>query len=155
MITIPVAVRRTAVAAGVVASLLVGAASIRAAAGWTSASAPLTLAPVAAESLQVRLADEQARSEALRSDVAALTSQLADLRSAVDAAKTQLATDGSTASDLHGKLTAAQGRLAKLDALIKQAEKQLAATVAAAKARAAAPAPAAPAAPPAGEYGDD
>ena len=58
--------RRLLTTIGVIAALLLGFGSIRAAAAWTAASAPLTVAPVSVSALQDQLATEQARSDALR-----------------------------------------------------------------------------------------
>ena len=54
--------RRLITAVGVIAALVLGFGSIKAAAAWTAASAPLTVAPVPVAAIQDRLADEQARS---------------------------------------------------------------------------------------------
>lgn len=154
MISLPLPVRRAAVVAGVALVLVLGAASIRAASVWTAAAAPLTVAPVTVSDLEAKLAQEQARSAALQADLVALDGQVAELRSALDVAKAQLGTDTATAGQLADRMQAAKTRLARLDALIASAQRQLSATLAAARASRAAPAaPATPAG--GGEPGDD
>jgi DNA repair exonuclease SbcCD ATPase subunit len=135
--------RRGGVLIGVVAAIALGALSIRAAAAWTEASAPLTVAPVPVETLDSKVAEELARSEALREDLANLASETETLRAALDSADAQVGADTGTAAELEAKLAEAKARLADLEALVAKAERQLQATVAAAKARQAAPAPAA------------
>ena len=63
--TLQLLTRRALVVAGVVVSLVVGAASIQAAAAWTAASAPLNDPPASLASLQASLEQERARSLAL------------------------------------------------------------------------------------------
>ncbi len=146
--------RRAAIVAGVALALLVAAASIRSAAVWASSSAPLTVAPVTVEVLQARLADEQARSEALRADLAAMTSHAAELDQALSAVGGQVDAGAAAAADVDARLVAAKTRLVKLQTLITRAEQQLAVTLRAAKARAAA-APAAAATGGEKEHDDD
>ena len=152
MTSLPLAFRRLAIIAGVVAVMALGVASIRAAGNWTAAAAPLSVAPVSVDTLQSKLDTESARSEALSADLAALEKQIEELTGAVGAAQGQLDADGTTATDLQAKLTASQERLTKLQALIAKAERQLRA---AAAARAPAAAPAAPASTGGEPGGDD
>ena len=81
-------IRRGLVLVGVVGSLLIGAASIQAAARWTAASAPLAVSPATAESLATRLADEETRSAALQAQLDELRSGMSDLTGALDVAPT-------------------------------------------------------------------
>ncbi len=144
MTRFPHALRPGGVLVGVVAAIALGAVSIRAAAAWTEASAPLTVAPVPVQTLESKIAEELARSEALREDLANLSAETDTLRAALDSADTQVGADAGTAAELEAKLAEARTRLADLEALVAKAERQLQATVAAAKARqVAAPAPAA------------
>jgi peptidoglycan hydrolase CwlO-like protein len=135
MSTLPLALRRAAVIGGVLLVVVIGAASVRAAGLWTAEAAPLTVAPVSVSELEARLAQEQARSDALEGDLATLGSQVVELRSALAAAGSQLDTDAEAAGSLQDRMQAAKDRLAKLDALVAKAERQLAATLAAARAR--------------------
>ena len=108
-------VSRSLVMVGVVASLLIGAASIRAAAAWTAASAPLAVSPASAESLAARLTDEEARSAALQAQLDELRANTADLSGALDTARTRISSDAKTATSLRTRLATAKTRLASLE----------------------------------------
>lgn len=125
-------VRRLLTVAGVIAALILGFGSIRAAAMWTAASAPLTIAPVSVSTLQSRLTDEQTRSAALQQQLDALESQSTDLVSALQAADARIDADASRAKDLSAQLKTAKQRLAKLEATITAANKASQARVASA-----------------------
>jgi septal ring factor EnvC (AmiA/AmiB activator) len=137
--------RRALVAAGVLASLVLGFGAIQAAAAWTASSAPLAPPAVTVESLQAQLQAERDRSSALQGQLDQLTQQATQLASALDTATARAGSDMKTADALRSQLKAAQAQLATL-------RRQLAAA-----ARATPP----PAAPPAGgggaggEGGDD
>ena len=146
--TIRLFARRTAVTAGVVVSLVLGAATIRAASDWTAASAPLEK-PVSVQELADALAVEQARSVDLAARLQGVGAQTAALDVALSAAAGQVITDKATADDLQKRLKAAQKKLKALNRQLAQA---------AARLRAAPAAPAAaprPAATPAREVEDD
>lgn len=143
------ATRRVATVLVVVASLILGFGAIRASAAWTAASAPLSMSPASAESLQARLADETERSSALRDDLAGLMTHAQDLTSALDAAQARIDTDAGHAAVLAKDLAKAKAKLAALERSIRQAR-------AAQVVRAAAPRAAAPAAtPPRTTHHDD
>lgn len=122
MSTLPLALRRRLVFGGVLLSLAFGAVTIRAAAEWTAASAPLSAAPVSAETLGARLADERARSAALETALRDLTAQTAQLRAALDAAEGRVEGDAGTAADLRERLAAANEKLVTLQASIRSAQ---------------------------------
>jgi len=128
--------RRLITLVGVIAALTIGFGSIQAAALWTAASAPLTVAPVAVATLQSQLADERNRSTAVVQQLAALESQSTDLAAALQAAHAQIDTETTHAADLAAQLKAAKERLAKLEATIKAANKAARARAAAAAAAA-------------------
>ena len=67
--------RRLLTTVGVVAALVLGFGSIRAAAAWTAASAPIGVAPIPVSSIQDRLDQELARSEAMRAQLDSLAAQ--------------------------------------------------------------------------------
>lgn len=123
--------RRNLVIAGVVASLVVGGATIRAASIWTAAAAPLNDPPVSLNSIEDALAAEQARSAALEEQLMALTDASTQLADALEAAQGQLATDAATAEELRAALAAAQDKLAKLEASIAAARARITSTVSA------------------------
>lgn len=135
--------RRSLVVLGVSASLLVGLVSIRAAAAWTAAAAPLAAPPVSVDAISQQLTQEQARSAALQDQLAALMNQSTTLTKALKAAQGRIASDAANASVLRGRLATAQQQLLALAAKL-QAGAQAAAAKAAANAARAATAPAAP-----------
>ena len=113
--------RRLATVLGVIAALVLGFGSIRAAAAWTAAAAPLNVSPESVAALQSRLAGERDRSAALQQQLAALETQSAGLADALDAARSQIGTDAGHARDLAAQLKTARQRLAKLQATIAAA----------------------------------
>ena len=106
--------RRGAIILGVAASLLLGAVSIRAAAAWTAAAAPLAVSPTSAGTLANQLVNEQARSAALQAQLQDLAARASELSTALAAAQGRIATDASSAARLRTRLVASQK---KLDAL--------------------------------------
>ena len=121
-------VRRLATIVAVIAALVVGYGSIRAAAAWTAASAPLSVAPVPVSALQDRLAVEQARSEDLRAQLETLTAQSTEMTAALEAAQSQIVTDTDHANALAKQLKDAKKKLAKLEASIAKAKRAAPAT---------------------------
>lgn len=119
--TVPVRLRRPLVVFGVVLSLMLGAATIRAAAQWTAATSPLAAKPPSVESLQAAIVAEQERSAALRTQLDQLTSGSADLTAALEAARARIADDSTEAGRLRSDLATAKARLAALEASIRQA----------------------------------
>ncbi|MGZ8438122.1 MAG: hypothetical protein ACXWXR_06225 [Candidatus Limnocylindrales bacterium] len=115
--------RRLATVVGVVAALMLGFGSIRAAAAWTAASAPLSVTPESVAALQSQLAGERDRSAALRQQLDALESQSTELARALEAARSQIGADAGHASDLATQLKTAKQRLAKLQATIAVANR--------------------------------
>jgi chromosome segregation ATPase len=128
--TIPGRLRRGIVTAGVAGSLALGAVTVRAAAEWTAASAPLTVAPESVASLQARLAAEHERTLALQAQLEQLRTDAAGLSTALSAADGRIADDATLAASLKQRLAAAQTRLKALERSIARAD-------AAARARAA------------------
>ena len=114
-------IRRTLTLIGVAATLLVGFGAIRASAAWTATTAPLTVAPVSAETLQARLTDESARSAALVDRLAALTTRAEELSAALAAAQDRIGSDAEHAAQLARDLDAAKKRLAALEKSIRAA----------------------------------
>jgi septal ring factor EnvC (AmiA/AmiB activator) len=113
--------RRPLVVLGVLLALFLGAASIRAAAAWTAASAPLADRPPSVESLRAELATEQARSRALQSHLDQLNSDSSDLLAALAAAGDRIAVDATQAKELQDSLAAAKAKLAALEKSIGNA----------------------------------
>jgi len=114
-------VRRSLVTLGVVVTLLVAGATVRAAALWASGSAPLADAPVSATSIEAALKQEQARSGALRAQLDQLTAASEQLAGALATANDRLATDQTAAADLRASLDTAKAKLATLEAQLQAA----------------------------------
>jgi DNA repair exonuclease SbcCD ATPase subunit len=119
--SVPVRLRHPAVLLGVVLALFAGAATIRAAAAWTAASAPLVSKPPSVEILQSALAAEQARSISLQTQLDELTAGSTDLTAALQAARDRIAEDASQAEALQASLAAAKAKLTTLERSIQQA----------------------------------
>jgi septal ring factor EnvC (AmiA/AmiB activator) len=132
-----VSIRRSLTIVGVALSLVVGFATIRAAAAWTASAAPLTDAPPSVAQLEEALAQEQARSATLSAQIDQLTSTSADLENALKTARDRIATDATQADDMRAALAAAKDRLAKLEAAIRAARTATVNTVVVAAPRAA------------------
>jgi chromosome segregation ATPase len=115
--------RRILTVIAVAASLLIGLGAIRAAAAWTASAAPLDVAPVSAESLQIRLADESARSAALVDRLSALTVHAEELSAALAVAESRIGADAEHAAELAKDLAAAKKKLAALEKSIRQASR--------------------------------
>lgn len=120
-LTLGMLLRRAGIIAAVVLSLSVGALAVRAAAAWTAASAPLTIAPVSAAALAQKLADEQDRSAALEQQLSALTAQTSELTAALKAADERIASDAQTARTLRDKLASARKKLLAMNRDARQA----------------------------------
>jgi DNA repair exonuclease SbcCD ATPase subunit len=112
--------RRPAVLLGVVLALFAGAATIRAAAEWTAATAPLAAKPPSVDSLQSALTAEQARSIALQAQLDELTAGSSELTSALQAARDRIAEDARQAEALQSTLEAAKAKLKALERSIRQ-----------------------------------
>jgi peptidoglycan hydrolase CwlO-like protein len=122
--TLRLALRRLLVAVAVVGSLLLGAATIHAAGAWTASQAPLAAPPVTVESLQGRLAAEEARGADLQARLEAVTAQATEVQAALDAAQAQVASDGATARALQVRIAAAKTELTALNRKIAAAARQ-------------------------------
>ena len=114
--------RRLLTTVGVVAALVLGFGSIRVAAAWTAASAPIGVAPIPVSSIQDRLDQEMARSESMRTQLDSLASQSTEMTAALEAAQARIATDTAHAKALADELKTAKQKLAKLEASIAKAK---------------------------------
>lgn len=115
--------RRILTVFAVAASLLIGLGAIRASAAWTASAAPLDVAPVSAETLQGRLADESARSAALIDRLEAMTLQAEELAAALAAAEARIGSDADHAAQLEKDLADARKKLAALEKSIRAASR--------------------------------
>ena len=115
--------RRLITAVGVIAALVLGFGSIKAAAAWTAASAPLSVAPVQVSSIQDRLEVEQGRSADMTAQLQSLAAQSIEMTAALEAAQARIALDADNANALSKELKAAKAKLAKLEASIAKAKR--------------------------------
>ena len=109
--------RRSLVIIATVGSLFGGAVAIRAAAGWTASTAPLSAPPDPA-ALVGKLQDEKARADAIGQELSQVVSRATELQDALAAAREKAAADAKSAAGLAAQLTAAQQRLAELERLV-------------------------------------
>jgi DNA repair exonuclease SbcCD ATPase subunit len=127
MTVLRVRLRRALVIAVIGGSLVLGVATVRAAAAWTAAGAPLSVAPASVRVLTDRLAVEEVRSADLQRRLDELAAASTDLATALDAARQRIATDAETAAALRRRLDQAKARLQTLEASIARARSALAA----------------------------
>jgi septal ring factor EnvC (AmiA/AmiB activator) len=119
--TLALGIRRSLVIVGVAAALVLGALSIRLAANWTAAAAPLAVPPASLTSIKAALAAEQQRSAALQTQLKNLESASGDLTAALAAAREKIAADAGTAATLRTDLATAQAKLNALQAALAKA----------------------------------
>jgi hypothetical protein len=118
--------RRSLITLVTIVSLFSGAVAIRAAAGWTAGTAPLDQPPDA-RALVGKLQDEQARADAIASELRQVLDRSAELRDALHAAQEKAAADAETANALTEQLAAAEAKLAELGRQLASAPKAAAA----------------------------
>lgn len=118
---IPLLFRRSLVIAGVLLSLLVGVATIQAAAAWTAATSPLADKPPSIESLRASLETAKERSTVLQSQLDDLSAGSTELTAALEAARVRIASDATQANELRSSLKAAKTKLAALERSIERA----------------------------------
>ena len=126
-INVRLILRRTAVIMAVVGSLVLGAATIRAASQWTATEAPLAAPPVTVESLTAQLAAERGRASGLAVRLEAMAGNTVELQAALGAANAQILEDTATAKDLTDRIAAAKKKLAALNRKIAATARQAAA----------------------------
>ena len=119
--------RRAAVTMAVVGSLVLGAATIRAASQWTATEAPLAAPPVTVESLAAQLAAERGRTSGLAVRLDEMAGTTVELQAALDAANAQIQADTATAADLTDRIAAAKKKLAALNRKIAATARKAAA----------------------------
>jgi hypothetical protein len=129
--SLPASLRRPIVILGVVLSLLVGAATIRAAALWTASSASLVAKPPSVDSLEADLATEQARSAGLQTQLEQLTAGSGAMASALEAARDRIKADATHAQDLVANLEATKAKMVALEQSIAAAKAAVARAMAA------------------------
>ncbi len=152
-------VRRALVLGATLAIIGVGVGTVKVAADWRAASAPLDTAPAGMSTINAQLVSETDRAGALTEQVTTVAGQIEDLRGAVAQAGDHVTGDTRSAEKLKADLEAAKQKLSTLQGQLKAAQDRLAALNRAAARQAAANAAAgsvvsAPAGG-GGEHGDD
>jgi hypothetical protein len=117
------ALRRSLITVVTIASVFGGAVAIRAAAGWTASSAPLSQPPDAA-ALVGKLQDEKARADAVAAELRQVLDRSAELEQALRLAQEKVATDAVSAKALAEQLAAAEAKLATLQRQLAAAPRQ-------------------------------
>jgi hypothetical protein len=125
--TSPLLYRRSLVVLAVALALLAAVVTVRAAAAWTAASAPLELEPASVAELKAALATEQLRSRALEQQIDKLSTLSSDLSGALETARARIVSDGETAAGLSAELAAAAAKLRQLEASLAAARRAMAA----------------------------
>jgi peptidoglycan hydrolase CwlO-like protein len=120
-------VRRTLIAVATGAVLAVAVGTVRVAADWRAAAAPLDAPPVSAQALQAQLADELARAQALSAEIDSLGGQINDLESVLATAGDRVGGDTVAAETLKSDLDVAKQQLTSLQKQLKAAQARLAA----------------------------
>jgi len=113
--------RRMTISLVLIGALLLAGLMVRVAASWAAVNAPLSVAPVSIESLESALAQERDRSAVLEGQLQDLQGSSASLSMALKAAQARLGADQATANDLRDDLERAQGKLAKVQAALREA----------------------------------
>ena len=106
--------RRAFVLGATVAVVGMAMGTVKVAADWRAADAPLDVAPVGLDTINAQLVSEQDRTGVLTEEIGSVAGQIADLQAALSAANGQVAGDAKSAESLQAALAAAQH---KLDAL--------------------------------------
>jgi chromosome segregation ATPase len=123
-------VRKAVVLGATLAVMGLAVGTVKVAADWRAAAAPLDAAPVGMETLSAQLVSENDRASWLSEQMGSVAGQVATLQSAVldanshvssdsqsaDALKQSLAATKAKLDTLKGQLAAAQARLAQLNA---------------------------------------
>ena len=117
------AMRRSLITVVTIASVFGGAVAIRAAAGWTAGSAPLSQPPDAA-ALVGKLQDEKARADAVAAQLRQVLDRSVELENALRVAQEKVATDAVSAQALAAQLAAAEAKLATLQRQLASAPTQ-------------------------------
>lgn len=142
-------VRRTLLLLVTVSVIAAAAATMRIAADWRAASAPIDVAPVSMDTIGAQAAAEVDRAGGLGDQVNALDAQVTALDDALAQAGTRMVGDSGDAQKLEASLAATSARLQRLQAQLAAAKDRLAQLNRAAARQAALNAAAANAAPPA------
>ena len=119
--------RRAFVLGATVAVVGMAMGTVKMAADWRAADAPLDVAPVGLDTINAQLVSEQDRTGVLTEEIGSVAGQIADLQAALAAANGQVAGDTKSAESLQAALAAAQHKLDALRGQLKAAQDRLAA----------------------------
>lgn len=119
--------RRAVVLGATLAVIGVGVATVKVAADWRAAAAPLDTAPSGMSTINAQFVAETNRAGGLKDQANAVAGQIADLQAAVAQAGEHVAGDTQSAASLKADLEAAKQKLATLQAQLKAAQDRLAA----------------------------
>lgn len=131
-------VRRGVVLGATVAVIGVALGTVKVAADWRAADAPLDVAPVGVETINAQLVAETDRASVLAEEIDAVASEIAGLRAAVVVADAQITDDAAGAEAMQARLDAAGKKLETLQGQLRAARDRLAALNRAAQRQAAA-----------------
>jgi septal ring factor EnvC (AmiA/AmiB activator) len=130
--------RRGVVLGATVAVIGVAMGTVKVAADWRAADAPLDAAPVGVETINAQLVAETDRASVLAEEIDAVASEIAGLRAAVVTADAQVTDDAAGAEALQARLDAAGKKLRTLQDQLRTARDRLGALNRAAQRQAAA-----------------
>jgi septal ring factor EnvC (AmiA/AmiB activator) len=119
--------RRAIVLGATIAVVGMAIGTVRVAADWRAADAPLDVAPVGLDTINAQLVSEQERTGALTDEIGSVATQIADLQAALTAANGQVAGDTDSAESLQAALAAAQRKLKTLQGQLEAAQERLSA----------------------------
>ncbi|OGO54441.1 MAG: hypothetical protein A2V85_05070 [Chloroflexi bacterium RBG_16_72_14] len=119
--------RRAIVLGATVAVVGMAIGTVKVAADWRAADAPLDVAPVGLDTINAQLVSERDRTGALTDEIGSVAIQIADLQAALTAANGQVAGDAKSAESLEAALAAAQRKLKTLQGQLKAAQERLSA----------------------------
>jgi septal ring factor EnvC (AmiA/AmiB activator) len=119
--------RRGLVLGASIAVIAAAAGTVKVAADWRAADAPMDVAPVGVETINAQLVSETDRARVLAEEIDAVAAQIADLRSAVASADQQVTDDTEGAKALEVELAAAAKKLETLEGQLRAANERLSA----------------------------
>jgi septal ring factor EnvC (AmiA/AmiB activator) len=119
--------RRGLVLGASIAVITAAVGTVKVAADWRAADAPLDVAPVGVETINAQLVSETDRAGVLVEEIDAVAAQIADLQSAVASADQQVTDDTESAQVLEAELAAAAKKLETLQGQLKAANERLSA----------------------------
>jgi septal ring factor EnvC (AmiA/AmiB activator) len=117
--------RRAAVVVGTIAVIGVAAGTVRVAADWRSASAPLDAAPVSMATINDAAAVEQGRAADITAQMDGVAQQVSSLQAALITASGGVTSDTTNAQGLQDQLAAAKAKLTSVQKQLKAAQIRL------------------------------